>query len=55
MHDQNSLCFKPQKKEKIQGLGIIGTWIVKDENLFCLAVGRIIPASEVKQYITEIK
>lgn len=40
---------------KIQGLGIIGTWIVKDENLFCLAVGRIIPASEVKQYITEIK
>ena len=40
---------------KIQGLGIIGTWIVKDENSFCLAVGRIIPAKEVGQYITDIK
>ena len=40
---------------KIQGLGIIGTWIVKDENSFCLAVGRIIPVKEFEQYITDIK
>ena len=39
---------------KIQGLDIIGTWIVKDENSFCLAVGRIIPAKEIEQYITDI-
>ena len=40
---------------KLQGLDVIGTWILKDGNLFCLAVGCLIPADEVPQYISTVQ
>lgn len=46
---------KSKSSGKIQSLEIIGTWELKSENLFCLAIGRIIPENEVHNYVTNLK
>ena len=40
---------------KIQGLGTVGTWVLKDENQFCLAIGRVIAAGEVEEFISSVQ
>lgn len=40
---------------KLRGLDVIGTWILKDGNQFCLAIGCLIPANEVPQYISTVQ
>ena len=47
--------IKSESKGRLQGLDIIGTWIVKDENTFCLAIGRLIPADEVSQFVSTVQ
>ena len=54
---ESTECIKSESKGKLLGLdiNIIGTWIVKDENTFCLAIGRLIPADEVPQFVSTVQ
>jgi len=40
---------------KIQGLEVVGTWVLKDGNQFCLAIGRIIAADEVAEFVLPVQ
>ena len=43
---ESTECIESKALGGLRGLEIVGTWVLKDENMFCLAIGRIVAADE---------